>query len=319
MAEWFDLKGSWRHFLVGVGLAATGWGFFNLETAAADECVAFDDDACVCDATGARCGAHYCSWGTEAHYHHHKVRWRRDHYCRRSATSGGAGGEAGVEYGFVTDDLDPLPPLDPLAQAIGRPLDTGIYPGPVGSPVNLPCIHPSPHSHTYASGGTVSARSELVTGGDQVGRSVVTVADTDQNGCDYAFGVGGAFFGHGPWADEATCSLGLATHGGLVTVVDAVFGSDVRFITGADDTDGPDVWTDPETGETSCTTDGSITPGDILTDPSADADDCLSEVHVGSGSTCGAGGDGGYWVFLGVFADDGPSPGNPPTAGIITA
>ena len=44
----------------------------------------------------------------------------------------------------------------------------------------------------------------------------------------------------------------------------------------------------PVTGEPACTTDGSVTPGDPATDPTADADDCLTPPLHGTGSTCGA-------------------------------
>ena len=194
--------------------------------------------------------------------------------------------------------------------------------------------HSSPHSHTYGLGGSVGAKSDTATGGEEAGAGVVTVMDSNANDCngdgvpgdfdgDYETGVGGGFFGYGPWANEPTCNYGLAVHSGSVVVNDLVFGSAVAFVTGADDTSGPVISTDPVTGETTCTTDGSITPGDPGTDPTADADDCLSDVYTGSGSTCGAGGDGGYWVFLnGALVTEGSGgvgASNPPTAGTITA
>ena len=165
-----------------------------------------------------------------------------------------------------------------------------------------------------------------ITGGDEVGNGVVTVMDTNPSGCgdgDYDTGIGGGFFGFGPWANEATCNFGLQTHGATVVVNDFVFGSDVWFVIGADDTNGPDLTPDPVSGEPACTTDGSITPGDPSMDPTADADDCFTDVLHGSGATCGAGGDGGYWVFLNGFlvTESGGNPGanNPPTAGTIMA
>jgi hypothetical protein len=174
------------------------------------------------------------------------------------------------------------------------------------------CVHPSSHSHTYAFGGSL----------DLVGLASVidtNAADCDQDGLpgdydgDYDAGIGGAFFGYGPWASEPTCDYGLRTHGGSVFVHDMVWGSNIAFAIGADDTSGPVISTDPITGETTCETDGSITAGDPETDPTADADDCLHDA-LSWGVTCGAGGDGGYWVFL-----DAHPPSNPPTVGIITA
>ena len=196
------------------------------------------------------------------------------------------------------------------------------------------CPHFSPHSHTYGTGGSVGARSDTVTGGDEVGAGVVTVFETNTADCnndgiagdydgDWETGVGGGFFGYGPWANEATCNYGLTIHGGTATVSDVVFGSDIAFVIGADDTSGPVVTVDPVTGEVTCETSGSITPGDPTTDPTADADDCLTDVYVGSGTTCGAGGDGGYWVFLsGALVSEGSGGAgvsNAPTAGTITA
>ena len=206
------------------------------------------------------------------------------------------------------------------------------------SDIIILCPHSSPHSHTYSLGGSVGARSDTVTGGDEVGAGLVTVFETNTADCngdglagdydgDWETGVGGGFFGYGPWANEPTCNYGLTTHSGTATVFDQVFGSNIAFVIGADDTGGPVVETDPVDGSTSCSTDGSITPGDPTTDPTADADDCLTDVYVGQGTTCGAGGDGGYWVFLSgglVTVNDQASPpnvavSNPPTAGTITA
>ena len=194
--------------------------------------------------------------------------------------------------------------------------------------------HTSPHSHTYGFGGSAGARSDTVTGGDEVGAGVVTVFETNAADCDgdgvpgdydgdWETGVGGGFFGYGPWANEPICNYGLAAHGASVVVNDVVFGKEIAFVIGADDTSGPVISTDPVTGETTCETDGSITPGDPTTDPTADADDCLTEVFIGQGTTCGAGGDGGYWVFLnGALVSEGAGgtgASNAPTAGTITA
>ena len=235
------------------------------------------------------------------------------------------------------------------------------------------CPHSSPHSHTYGFGGSAGARSDTVTGGDEVGAGIVTVSETNTVDCDgdftpdpfvgcwddplnpccldeegnpesccygpddaptpcpesadfdgdYETGVGGGFFGYGPWAHEPTCNYGLTDHSGTVVVNDIVHGGDVAFVIGADDTSGPVVEVDPVDGTTSCSTDGSITPGDPATDPTADADDCLSEVYIGTGTTCGAGGDGGYWVFLnGALVTEGAGgvgANNAPTTGTITA
>ena len=180
------------------------------------------------------------------------------------------------------------------------------------------CPHSYPHTHTYGFSGTETL----------VGVAVVTdsnTADCDGDGIggdfdgDYDSGVGGGFFGYGPWANEAVCNYGLETHGGSVVVNDAVFGSDVWMTVGAMDTNGPVIITDPVTGGTTCSTDGSITPGDPALDPTADPDDCLTDSQnlyrgVGTGATCGAGGDGGYWVFLERWTLD-----NAPTSGTLTA
>ena len=172
------------------------------------------------------------------------------------------------------------------------------------------CPHGSPHSHTYGNGGEASDAGSVIV-------ADTNTFDCDGNGIpgdfdgDYESGVGGGFFGYGAWANEPTCSYGLATHGGSVTVHDAVFGEDVWFVVGASDTSGPIIVVDPATGSTFCSTDGVIAPGDPATDPTADADDCVEEFH-GSGTTCGAGGDGGYWVILSL-------DGNPPSVGTITA
>ena len=198
----------------------------------------------------------------------------------------------------------------------------------------FPCkfLHSDPHSHTFSLSVRVRVTSHTVTIDQEVG--VTTVVDTNVWDCDgdgipndfdgdYDSGVGGAFFGYGPWRWGPPCEYGLAAHGATVTVNDVVFGADVWFTIGADDTSGPVVSVDPVTGETTCETSGSITPGDPATDPTADPDDCLTPPQHGSGTTCGAGGDGGYWVFLTsalvTEGAGGVSVSNPPTAGTITA
>ena len=154
------------------------------------------------------------------------------------------------------------------------------------------------------------------------GIGAVWVTDTNAEDCDgdgvvadydgdNDLGVGGGVFGWGPWADSPECGWRYNVHGPRVHVTDVVL-ADVPFVLGEDDQDGPIVATDPETGETTCTTSGSITPGE-------DADDCLTPVLRGSGRTCGTGGgDGVFWVFLNVHASDRPSLTGP-TAGTIVA
>ena len=240
-------------------------------------------------------------------------------------------GDGGTDWlGTANDPNAPFEDWDQECTWPGDPSESG--PGPNS------CTHFSPHSHSYGTGGSAGARSDTVTGGDEVGAGIVTVFDTNTADCDgdglrnfdgdYDSGVGGAFFGYGPWANEPTCNYGLAVHGGVVVAVnDVVFGADVWFTIGADDTSGPVVSVDPVTGETTCETDGSITPGDPATDPTADADDCLTApqnlAQGSSGATCGAGGDGGYWVFLNglLVTESAGNPGanNAPTAGTITA
>ena len=159
--------------------------------------------------------------------------------------------------------------------------------------------------HTYGSGGTVGTSSSMT---GRNGAGVVTVSDNNVGDCDgdgvpgdfdgdYESGVGGGFFGAGFWANEATCQYGLKTHGTSVTVTDAL-SANIAFVTGADDMQGPIVVPDPVNGGNICETDGSITPGDPATEPTADADDCASDVFINTGSACGTGGDGGYWVFI---------------------
>jgi hypothetical protein len=192
---------------------------------------------------------------------------------------------------------------------------------------------PAEPTHTYGFGSSVGAESKTANTGDN-SLGFVTVQETNTADCnndgipadydgDWETGVGGAFFGYGPYAQDPTCNYDLQVHSGTVSVNDLVFGSDIWFKIGADDTSGPAVSVDPVSGATVCETDGSITPGDPATDPTADADDCLTDVYVGSGATCGAGGDGGYWVFLsGALVSEGVGgvgASNPPTAGTITA
>ena len=198
---------------------------------------------------------------------------------------------------------------------------------------------PSEPTHTYGTGGSVGGRSATVTGGDDVGVGLVTVTDTNAEDCngdgiagdwdgDYDGGVGGGAFGWGPWADEATCNNAFNVHGPNVAVNDLVFGSAIGFVVGEDDQAGPVIIPVDEDNDGTpdgyvCETDGSITPGDPTTDPTADADDCLSEHFVGTGATCGTGGgDGLFWVFLdgaAVEENGGVGVGNGPTAGTITA
>ena len=221
--------------------------------------------------------------------------------------------------------------MDSTNNVIGTIQVTCVGRNPPGA--NVHCPHASPHSHTYGIGGSLGGRSDAASTGE-FGAGFTSVTDANTADCDgdgiagdldgdYETGVGGGFFGYGPWANEPTCNYGLAIHGGTATVYDVVLAHAVAFVIGADDTGGPLIETDPVTGETTCSTDGSITPGDPGTDPTADADDCLTDVYVGSGTTCGAGGDGGYWVFLhGAFvSEDGGNPGFSigPTTGTITA
>ena len=210
-------------------------------------------------------------------------------------------------------------------------------------PIRIECTHgpyfpkvcPPQPVHTYVAFLSVGGRSWTVTGGDEVVTWQILVLDTNTEDCDgdglpetfdgdFDLGVGGAFFGHGAWVNDPDCDYGLNEHGGNVVVSDAVFGPDMGFFVGEDDQGGPVKIVDSSTGLVICETSGSITPGDPATDPTADADDCLSEHFVGSGQTCGTGGgDGGYWVLLdGVFVDEhggNVGAGNPPTTGTITA
>ena len=163
----------------------------------------------------------------------------------------------------------------------------------------------APYPHTY--GPLPVLRGTQLSVAARVGGLVTVsdgnVADCDRDGIpadfdgDFEVGGSGAFFGAGPWANEPICRYGLKTHGTSVAVTD-VLSTGITFVTGADDQSGPLVVTDPVTGTTVCETDGNISPGDPATNPTADPDDCMSSTQTSSGSACGTGGDGGYWVFL---------------------
>ena len=209
-----------------------------------------------------------------------------------------------------------------------------------------PC--PDQPTHTYGLGQTVGVRTTTFAPRDR-DAGTVSVIDTNMMDCfdgdgifgdwdgDYDAGMGGAFFGYGTWANAWGCDYRLNVHGPNVAVNDVVFGSNVAFIVGEDDGKGPtligpsgakaqaEVGTSEHftaSAESSgvvwlaCETDGIISPSEAR-------GDCISQVYVGTGATCGSGGgDGGYWVFLlGVAATEGGgmSMGNPPTSGIITA
>lgn len=202
----------------------------------------------------------------------------------------------------------------------------------------MPNNCPPQQTHTYALGFSSGFRT-ATNPVDEMRWGYVAVWDTNTSDCngdmqpgefdgDYDAGLGGGFFGYGPWADEPTCEYDLNQHGPSVVVSDFVFGPDIRFAIGADDMAGPVVTVDPVTGATTCETDGAITPGDPAVDPWADADDCLTPTIDGGstggwGTTCGAGGDGGYWVFLfGSYTETGAGNvvvSNPPTAGTISS
>lgn len=176
----------------------------------------------------------------------------------------------------------------------------------------------APHSYGMGGSAGVSAPDQEL----EIEVGVVVVSDNNTADCngdgipydfdgDYEAGMGGGFFGAGPWANEPTCQYGLVTHGTAVTVTDAV-SANIAFKVGADDQGGPVVIADPINGGNICETDGGITPCAPPSDggacgPTDDADDCLSDAdtsrsgyqpYVNSGSACGTGGDGGYWVFL---------------------
>ena len=185
--------------------------------------------------------------------------------------------------------------------------------------------------HWYAMG--TGAGGNFTTHGVEFVGGAVLVMDTNTGDCgtdparrdgDYDWGVGGGFFGYGDWARDPDCNYLLNVHGPNVVVNDVVFGSAIAFVTAENDRDGPTKIWNPVTETYVCETDGSIRPGDPAENPTADPDDCVSEVFVGVGATCGeGGGDGGYWVVLmGTFvdeADGGVALSNPPTTGTITA
>lgn len=209
--------------------------------------------------------------------------------------------------------------------------------------VNM-CLHHSPHAHTYgvsmqayAASGTASVSSPWA--------GTVVVRDSNLGDCngdglgldfdgDHDVAAGGAFFGYGPWADESTCNYGLHAHGATASVLDAVHGTAIHVLAGANDIAGPTVTQDPLTGRSTCETDGVIRPctgSDISScGPTDDADDCLSGhdpvsrtfvPSLGGVTTCGAGSDGGYWVFLLNYVGEEGNvlASNPPTFGTITA
>ena len=192
-----------------------------------------------------------------------------------------------------------------------------------------PC--PDQPTHTYEGAGGFAANAS--SHGVLIAAGYVLVKDTNTGDCgtgpadwdgDYDSGTGGAFFGHGAWASDPDCNYRLNVHGPNVAVNDVVFGNAIAFVTAENDRDGPTKIWNPATETWVCETDGSIRPGDPAENPAADPDDCVSEVFVGSGTTCGSGGgDGGYWVVLmGAFgdeADGGVALSNPPTTGTITA
>lgn len=181
--------------------------------------------------------------------------------------------------------------------------------------------------HTYGTSATTSLSNPAFSISASIGNVQVydnNTGDCDGDGApanfdgDYEAGLGGGFFGAGFWANEATCQYGLKTHDTTVTVTD-VLSPNIAFWTAADDRDGPVVFlSDPTTGQNQCSTDGTISPGDPEIDPTADSDDCLSALFVNSGTACGTGGDGGYWVII-LTSIDGTTIHSAPTTGFITA
>ena len=251
------------------------------------------------------CNGHFCPSG-RTHYHYTEHWWWWDHWCRVSR-----GTSTIAEYGETPNTYG----------------ESGLYYSIDGPFIGCEDLYTQP-VHTYGPAGSASVASATATGGESITVTSpitrVTVTNTDP--CwdgDYESGFGGGFFGHGYWATDATCGHGLNPHGPNVAVNDAVFGGAITFVVGEDDQSGPIIVTDPQLGLTICETDGSITPGDPATDPTADPDDCLSDPFVGTGYTCGiGGGDGGYWVFLigaDVQENGGLTASNPPTTGTITA
>lgn len=186
---------------------------------------------------------------------------------------------------------------------------------------------PSQFVHTYVAGPSAGGHVRSLLEDDLTITGVVAVADSNEQDCDgdgvpgdwdgdLDLGVGGAFFGHGPWANEPVCQFGLNVHGPNVVVADIFYGFQVFFVVGEDDRNGPVLIQDPVTLEWVCLTDGIIAPGDAATDPTRDPDDCVSDVfRYGVGRTCGqGGGDGGFWVLLlGAYADEYPDATPPGT------
>lgn len=141
------------------------------------------------------------------------------------------------------------------------------------------------------------------------------VADCDGDGVpgdrdgDYDVGIGGGFFGWGPWAEHC----GVNVHGPDVFVTDVVLGPIVPFVIGVDDATG---FVLDDQGGNTCITDGVISPGVDL-----EGDDCLAGVYRILGQTCGGGGDGGYWVVLDLLAeaDEHVDAAVPSTVGTLAA
>lgn len=190
------------------------------------------------------------------------------------------------------------------------------------SPAVLVSAHTSacaffPAAHTYVLGAAyagndaIGEKSTVSAYGTVVARDG-NVADCDNDGIlldydgDLEQGLNGAFFGYGLWAYEPNCQYDLKTHGATVTVTGTTLPPNpvvqgIAFVTTADDTQGPIIIEDPTNpGFFICVADGIVTPGDPTVDPTADADDCISQIYVtpATGTACGAGGDGGYWVTL---------------------
>ena len=185
-----------------------------------------------------------------------------------------------------------------LMMVVGSIVAVGVAPAH-----NVNCAT-APAPHSYVPGIVASPHMRV---GDGVTVADNNFADCDGDGIpgdfdgDYELGAGGAFFGAGPWANEPTCQYGLKTHGSTATVTD-LLSANIALQTGADDQQGPIVIPDPVNGGNICETDGSITPCAPADEggtcgPTDDPDDCLSQVYINTGSACGFGGDGGYWVY----------------------
>lgn len=179
----------------------------------------------------------------------------------------------------------------------------------VGGDATADC--PPQPTHAYLAGPAVLVDAPFY---GPTGLGVVLVQDSALNDCDgdgvpqefdgdMELGVGGGFFGWGPWANAEGCeggTFGMNVHGPRVVGRDTL-GRPLTFIVGEDDQSGP-VHVTGRNGEPYCETDGSITPMD-------DDDDCFSAWFVGEGRTCGTGGgDGGYWVF--VLSPTSPADGS---------